>query len=59
MASFRNSAKTNATELSKHVWELKDKGAEFTWDWKIIARARMYKQHRGATSSFVSPNCAL
>ena len=42
MASFRNSAKRNATELSKHVWELKDKGAEFTLSWKIIARARMY-----------------
>ena len=37
-----NSAKRNATELSKHVWELNYKGAEFTLSWKIIARARMY-----------------
>ena len=40
--SFRNSAKRNATEFSKHIWELKDKGTEFTLDWKIIARAHLY-----------------
>ena len=41
-ASFRNESKRNATELSKHIWSLKDAKTEFTVTWKIMARARPY-----------------
>ena len=41
-ASFRNENKRNATELSKHIWSLKDTKTEFTVTWKIMARARPY-----------------
>ena len=38
-ATFRNSAKRNTTELSKHIWNLKDKNIEYTINWKIISKA--------------------
>ena len=41
-ASFRNESKRNATELSKHIWSLKDTKTEFTMTWKVMARARPY-----------------
>ena len=41
-ASFRNESKRNPTELSKHIWSLKDAKTEFTMTWKIMARARPY-----------------
>ena len=41
-ASFRNENKRNATELSKHIWFLKDAKTDFTVTWKIMARARPY-----------------
>ena len=36
-ASFRDQRKKNATELSKHIWELKNNNTEFTITWKILA----------------------
>ena len=41
-ASFRNENKRNATELSKHIWSLKDSKTEFAITWKVLARARPY-----------------
>ena len=41
-APFRDESKRNATELSKHIWSLKDAKTEFTVTWKIMARARPY-----------------
>ena len=41
-ASFRNKNKRNATELSKHLWSLKDSKTEFAITWKVLARARPY-----------------
>ena len=43
-ASFRDTRKRNATELSKHIWTLKDSGKDFTLSWKIITRANPSKQ---------------
>ena len=31
-----------ATELSKHIWSLKDNNIEYSVDWKIMARANSY-----------------
>ena len=47
-ASFRNEDKRNATELSKHIWSLKEK---FAVTWKIMARAIPY--------SNVTKKCSL
>ena len=35
-SSFRNKTKRNATELSKHIWKLKDSNTLYTINWKII-----------------------
>ena len=40
--SFRNSNLKNATELSKHIWHLKEQGEEYELSWKIIDRASSY-----------------
>lgn len=41
-ASFKDKRKKNATELSKHIWNLKDNNIDFTLTWKIVARASPY-----------------
>ena len=40
--SFRNSGLRNTTELSKHIWELNDRGDEYKLSWNIIDRASSY-----------------
>ena len=40
-ASTKRSA-CNDTELSKYLWELKEKNEELTVSWKILAKARAY-----------------
>ena len=41
-SSFRKENRKNDTELSKYVWELKDRQQEYSLTWKIIARANSY-----------------
>ena len=41
-ASFRQQSKRNETELSKHIWTLKDKNKPFTVKWRIIKQCRSY-----------------
>ena len=40
--SFRNEAYRKQTELSKHIWTLKDSKIEYTIKWKIVRRAKPY-----------------
>ena len=40
--SFRNEVYSNQTELSKHVWQLKKAGVDYTIRWKILDRAQAY-----------------
>ena len=42
-SSFRNPTYRNNTELSKHVWTLKESGLEPKIKWEIIRRAAPYK----------------
>ena len=35
--SFRNRNYSNSTELSKHIWTLKDNNTNFTINWSILA----------------------
>lgn len=41
-ASFTDARKKNSTELSKHVWNLKEKGTPHTITWKILKHAQPY-----------------
>ena len=40
--SFKNDKKRNDTELSKHVWQLKDQKKDFTISWKVLTKAKAY-----------------
>ena len=42
-ASFRHRNKKNATELSKYIWDQKEKKMEYNISWKILARCSTYK----------------
>ena len=41
-ASFTHSDKQNSTELSKHIWKLKNDNASYRIKWKIMQKARPY-----------------
>ena len=40
--SFKHESKKNVTELSKHLWQLKDQKKDFAISWKIVAKAKSY-----------------
>lgn len=41
-ASFRNKKLSNATELSKHIWSLKDTNQTYNIKWKILCKSQPY-----------------
>ena len=41
-ASFRHARHRNSTELSKHIWSLKDKGIDHFITWRIISSSSTY-----------------
>ena len=40
--SFSSERSKNNTELSKHIWELKDQNKHYKITWKILAKAKAY-----------------
>ena len=40
--TFRDSSKRLSTELSKHVWSIKDQNKDFSIKWSILGHARPY-----------------
>ena len=42
-SSFNNKKKVNATELSKLIWNIKDKKIQYNITWSIICNSRSYK----------------
>ena len=40
MSDFRNKNKRTSTELSKHIWELKDNGIKYRVNWKILRKVK-------------------
>ena len=46
LSSFKDPKKKNATELSKHIWRLKENNIEFTITWEIVARAKPYSNSK-------------
>ena len=41
-ASFRHSHLRNSTELSKHIWTLKDSKVNYSLSWRILSKAQAY-----------------
>ena len=41
-SSFNVPERRNSTELSKHIWDLKDNGKDFHIQWKIVCQANPY-----------------
>ena len=42
MSSFRNLQHANQTKLSTHIWDLKNQNIDFTIDWKVIDRGKIF-----------------
>lgn len=40
--SFKKPEQKNETELSKHVWALKDKNIPYSISWRILGKAKAY-----------------
>lgn len=49
--SFEKEKLRNATELSKHIWKLREKNTEYELSWKILGRAKAYNN--------ISKSCSL
>ena len=43
--SFTHEKRKNDTELSKSLWQLKDKQEEYSIAWRIVAKAKPYTNH--------------
>ena len=46
-SSFTHTKRRNETNLSKHIWELKDKNLDYNISWKILSKAQTYSQSSG------------
>ena len=46
-ATFRNNSKRSSTELSNHIWNLKDKNISYTISWKVLQRAKACQNGSG------------
>ena len=51
VCSFKNERYKHATELSKYIWSLKDKGIPYNIKWRNVKQARSY--------SSISKRCNL
>ena len=67
-SSFKNEKKRNSTELSKHVWKLKEKNIKHHITWRIIKRAKAYDPASNRCNLclrekffiiFIGPGCRL
>ena len=44
-STFNNSNRKNSTELSKHIWQLKENNSKFTIEWSILSHASPYSNN--------------
>ena len=42
IASFRHTRSRNSTELSKHIWNLKDNNIDYSISWRILSSTKAY-----------------
>ena len=42
LTSFNNASKKNSTELSKHIWSLKENNTNYNIKWTILSKAKAY-----------------
>ena len=47
-SSFRHKKDSNKTELSKHIWKLKEKNQDYTIKWSILKQPISYKGDQNA-----------
>ena len=40
--SFKYASKSGQTSLARHIWDLKEKGVDYTLSWKLIDRAQLF-----------------
>ena len=52
-ASFSKQSLKNSTELSKHVWRLKETNTPYTINWKIVRKANAYSNTNKNTNNCV------
>ena len=45
--SFRHKRYAHETELSKYIWELKDKGCDYSVHWEVIKQSNTYSRASG------------
>ena len=46
-SSFKHQHRSKASELSKHIWRLKERGTTFTINWKIIEKVKAFSPVTG------------
>ena len=46
-SSFKNRSKKDSTALSQYIWELKEKGINYSIEWKILCQAPTYHPGSG------------
>ena len=44
--SFKDTEKRHVTKLASHIWDLKDKGANFKIKWDILEKSKPYMTGR-------------
>ena len=47
ISSFRNPGQKEKTTLSKHVWEMKEKNADFSIRWSLLKKCHAYHPNTG------------
>ena len=56
-SSFNNKKKVNATELSKLIWNIKDREIQYNITWSIICNSRSCKSVSKSAISAYQKNC--
>ena len=56
-ASFRHTKHRNSTELSKHVWSLKDNNIDYSISWRIISSSSSYNSSSKRCNLCLSLQC--
>ncbi|PIK50074.1 hypothetical protein BSL78_13083 [Apostichopus japonicus] len=57
--SLNHEKHQNATELSKHIWQLKQNNQPFSINWSIASRAKAYSTSRSGATSVSLKNSSL
>ena len=59
MHSFKTRSKSNATELSKYIWKLKDQNTNYSIKWSILQQATPYNPATKRCNLCLSEKCHI